>query len=104
MDLGTNSISDEEQDQRSQYQEDQERDGKQENISKEPSPLFIRLRTQAITDITELMNKTIESMQKLEKSLERVNSSGNGIHSANRIWSSFYDPKVVEKLKSECTD
>lgn len=65
------------------------------------SPLFLKLRSQSIVQVTDMMDSTIYSMERLEKSLERINKSTSGVFSASRIWSSFYDPKVVEKLKQE---
>lgn len=66
--------------------------------------LFLKLREQSIIQITEMMDSTISSMQKLEKSLERIRTSTSGVVSAARIWSSFYDPAIVEKLKLESND
>lgn len=66
--------------------------------------LFLKLREQSIVQITEMMDSTIISMQKLEKSLERIRTSTSGVVSAARIWSSFYNPAIVEKLKLESND
>lgn len=65
------------------------------------STLFLKLREQSIRQVTEMMDSTIASMRRLEKSMDRVVSSTSGVVSAARIWSSFYDPMVVEKLKEE---
>lgn len=66
--------------------------------------LFLRLREQSIVQITDMMDSVILSMQKLEKSLERIRTSTSGVVSAARIWSSFYNPAIVEKLKLESND
>lgn len=65
------------------------------------STLFSKLREQSIRQVTEMMDSTIDSMSRLEKSMDRIGSSTSGVVSAARIWSSFYDPMVVEKLKEE---
>lgn len=67
----------------------------------EYSPMFLKLRAQSIKQITGLMDETTERMTKLERSMERVNTSTPGVFSTARIWSSFYDPRVVEKLKQQ---
>lgn len=67
----------------------------------EYSPLFLKLRAQSIKQVSELMNATLTNMNKVEKSMQRINTSTTGIFSTARIWSSFYDPRVVEKLKKE---
>ena len=66
---------------------------------KEYSPLFLKLRAQSIKQVTELMDSTINSMYALEKSIGKLNTSTSGMTSTARIWSSFYDPKMVEKLR-----
>jgi hypothetical protein len=70
-------------------------------MDKEYSPLFLKLRAQSIRQVTELMDSTLTSMNRVEKSMERINASTTGVFSTARIWSSFYDPRVVEKLKQE---
>lgn len=65
------------------------------------STLFSKLREQSIRQVTEMIDSTIDSMSRLEHSMERIGSSTSGVVSAARIWSSFYDPMVVEKLKEE---
>lgn len=65
------------------------------------STLFLKLREQSVRQVTEMMDSTIASMSRLEKSMDRIGSSTSGVVSAARIWSSFYDPLVVEKLKEE---
>lgn len=72
-----------------------------EDQREEYSPLFMKLRGQSIRQVNELMEATIESMDRLEKSLNKVNTSNSNIVSVARIWSSFYDPQVVEKLRRE---
>jgi hypothetical protein len=67
----------------------------------EHSPLFLKLREQSIRQISEMMEDTVNSMYKTEKAMERVTTSLTGVNSTARIWSSFYDPQVVEKLKRE---
>lgn len=65
------------------------------------STLFLKLREQSIRQISEMMEQTIDSMHKTEKAIEQITSSLSGVSSTARIWSSFYDPKLVEKLKRE---
>lgn len=72
-----------------------------EDQREEYSPLFMKLRGQSIRQVNELMEATIESMDRLEKSMNKVNTSNSNIVSVARIWSSFYDPQVVEKLRRE---
>lgn len=67
------------------------------------NPLFLKLREQSIIQVTNMMESTIKSMQRLERSMERIGSATSGVTSTARIWSSFYDPMVVEKLKQEST-
>jgi siroheme synthase (precorrin-2 oxidase/ferrochelatase) len=67
----------------------------------EHSPLFLKLREQSIRQISEMMEDTVNSMYKTEKAMERITTSLSGVNSTARIWSSFYDPQVVEKLKRE---
>lgn len=72
-----------------------------EDPREEYSPLFLKLRSQSIRQVNELMDATIGSMDRLEKSMNKVNTSNSNIASVARIWSSFYDPQVVEKLRRE---
>ena len=65
------------------------------------SPLFMKLRGQSIQQVNEMMETTIGSMDRLEKSINKINTSNANIMSTARIWSSFYDPQVVEKLRKD---
>ncbi|CAI8499079.1 unnamed protein product [Pichia kudriavzevii] len=76
-------------------------DLEESTVNHEYSPLFLKLRAELIEKVTELMDSTISSMQGVEKSMGRVNNSAKGVHSTARIWSSFYDPKIVDRLKRE---
>lgn len=67
------------------------------------SPLFLKLREQSIRQVNEMMEASISSMERLEKSMNKINTSNTNIVSTARIWSSFYDPQVVEKLREEST-
>lgn len=77
---------------------------KEEHTATAYSPIFLELRSKSIAQVTELMDSVVDSMCKVEKSLERLNRSNSGIHSTSRIWCSFYDPKLVEKMKKEASD
>lgn len=70
----------------------------------EYSTLFLKLREQSIMQVMELMDATIASMHRLERTMERINASTTGVGSVARIWSSFYDPTIVEKLKKESVE
>lgn len=65
------------------------------------SPLFMKLRGQSIQQVNQMMESTLGSMDRLEKSINKINTSNANIVSTARIWSSFYDPQVVEKLRKE---
>lgn len=67
----------------------------------EYSTLFLKLREQSIIQVMEMMDSTVASMHRLERTMERINASTTGVGSVARIWSSFYDPTIVEKLKKD---
>lgn len=63
-----------------------------------PSSVFLKLRGEYHDILREEMNTVVKSMEKLDRSLQRLNESRGEFASTRRIWQSFYDPNVIEKF------
>lgn len=66
--------------------------------SEAPSGAFMKLRGELQEIVREEMEGVVQSMEKLDRSLGRLNESRGEFASTSRIWQSFYDPSVIERF------
>lgn len=66
-----------------------------------PTATFLKLREEFHEILREEMMTMVKSMEKLDRSLARLNESRGEFASTRRIWKSFYDPNVIEKFYKE---
>lgn len=66
-----------------------------------PSATFLRLRQDFHEALSAEMAATVRSLQRVDRSLARLNQSRPEFASTKRIWQGFYDPLLTEKMYSK---